>query len=117
MTAPLLMLSCDNASSGKKTDLKPATEAAADGFATGKGVYYCEGNVAADGLGCMIKIDGIAYKMQRENGELYEDNAGVDQSGQTMQVEVTYKKTGTKHKLMDGSDGPEIIAIRSVRKL
>jgi hypothetical protein len=92
-----------------------STKTAPDGFITAKGEFYCEGMVAADGVGCMIKIDGVAYKMQRENTELYEENAIYDKAGKPVPMEVVYKKTGQKYKMMSGADGPEIITIKSVK--
>jgi hypothetical protein len=87
----------------------------AGGFVTAKGEFYCEGMVAADGPGCMIKIDGVVYKMQRENMELYEENAIYDKAGKPVPMEVVYKKTGQNFKMMGGADGPELITIRSVK--
>ncbi len=101
------IFSCNNSSS-KNT---------ADGFTTAKGEFYCEGMVAADGLGCMIKIDGVVYKMERENAEMYEENAIFDKAGKPVPMEVVYKKTGKKFKMMSGTDGPEMITIKSVKPI
>jgi hypothetical protein len=103
-----LLLACN---SGPAASTSPAN----DGFAKAQGQFYCEGMVAADGLGCMIKLEGTVYKMQRENGELYEESAAFDKTGQPVTMEVEYKKTGQHHKLMDGSNGPELIMVRSVK--
>jgi hypothetical protein len=99
------LISCNNNSSKNTTD----------GFITGKGEFYCEGMVAADGLGCMIKIDGVIYKMEKENTEMYEENAIFDKAGKPVPMEVVYKKTGKKFKMMSGTDGPEMITIKSVK--
>jgi hypothetical protein len=99
------LFSCSNSS----------TKSTADGFITAKGEFYCEGMVAADGLGCMIKIDGVVYKMEKENTEMYEENAIFDKAGKPVQMEVVYKKTGKKFRMMSGTDGPEMITIKSVK--
>ncbi len=83
-------------------------------YITGKGEFYCEGNVAADGLGCVVKIDGVVYKMQQENSVLYEDADMFTKAGKPVPVTVVYKKTGTHFKMMNKADGPELITIRSV---
>jgi hypothetical protein len=103
-------LACNNKSAKNSTEKKPS-----DGFVTAKGEFYCEGMVAADGLGCMIKIDGVAYKMERENTEMYEENAIFDKAGKPVPMEVVYKKTGKKFKMMSGAEGPEMITIKSVK--
>lgn len=101
----LAVMACNN----------PATKSVTpDGFITAKGMFYCEGMVAADGLGCMIKIDGTVYKMQNENAVLYEESAAFDKAGKPVPMTVVYKKTGQYHKLMNGSNGPELITIRSI---
>jgi hypothetical protein len=104
---PLLVVACSNKSS--------KTAVSTDGFITAKGEFYCEGMVAADGPGCMIKIDGIVYKMERENNEMYEENVIFDKAGKPVQMEVVYKKTGKKFRMMGGADGPEIIVIQSAK--
>jgi hypothetical protein len=104
------ILACNNKNAASTSEKNTA-----DGFVTAKGEFYCEGMVAADGLGCMIKIDGVVYKMEKENTEMYEENAIFDKAGKAVQMEVVYKKTGKKFKMMSGSDGPEMITIKSVK--
>lgn len=125
MALAALLAACNNADSSKeptaetKAD-KPAavTAPATDttgGYILAKGEFYCEGMVAADGLGCMIKIDGVVYKMQWENQELYEDGTAFEKAGKPVQMEILYKKDGTKFKLMNGSDGPELLTIKQIK--
>ncbi len=123
MATTIIFFSCttpaaDNKStkSAKSRDTVITTPAAnADGYTTGRGEFYCEGNVAADGLGCMVKIDGVVYKMQRENTELFEESSMFDKAGKPVLVNIEYKKTGNRYKMMGGGDGPELILIRSVK--
>jgi hypothetical protein len=112
----LALLACNNAP--KPADSAAAkTAAPSDGYTVAKGMFYCEGMVAADGLGCLIKIDGTVYKMQGANNELYEESAAFDKAGQPVPMEVEYKPTGQYHKMMDGSNGPAIILIRSIKEV
>lgn len=114
-----LLVACNNGTAAESSnEAQPVNKQAVnDGFVTAKGEFYCEGMVAADGLGCVIKIDGTVYKMQNENGVLYEESAAFDKAGKPIAMEVVYKKTGERFKMMAGNDGPELITIRSVKPL
>lgn len=114
-----MLMACNNGTDPKPTDPpKPMPkQVVADSFVTAKGEFYCEGMVAADGLGCVIKIDGTVYKMQNENGILYEESGAFDKAGKPIAMEVVYKKTGERFKMMAGNDGPELITIRTAKPL
>jgi hypothetical protein len=86
-----------------------------DDFITGKGEFYCQGNIAADGLGCVVKIDGVEYKMQKDSTQLFEESAWYDKAGKPVPVVLEYKKTGQRFRMMGGHDGPELILIRSIK--
>ncbi len=114
-----MLMACNEGTAPKPTDPPKPTpkQAVADSFVTAKGEFYCEGMVAADGLGCVIKIGGTIYKMQNENGILYEESGAFDKAGKPIAMEVVYKKTGERFKMMAGNDGPELITIRTVKPL
>jgi hypothetical protein len=114
------LVACNSVNSPTPPQPQPSAapkQVASDSFVTAKGAFYCEGMVAADGLGCMIKIDGVVYKMQNENGILYEESSAFDKAGKPIAMEVVFKKTGEHFKMMAGNDGPELITIRSVKPL